>query len=109
MTGMEPALDLSGFLDRVEDGLNNILQDPQGSDGQPDAGTLFRAARHLCIGAGGKRVRPLMVRLFADACGAPLGHMVDVAVAAGLDPASRLRRRAAGGSGACRRWRATVG
>jgi len=108
MTGMEPALDLSGFLDQVEDGLHDILQDPQSSDGQPDAGTLIRAARHLCIGAGGKRVRPLMVRLFADACGAPRQHLVDVAVAAELIHSASLLHDDVVDSGMFRRGRPTV-
>lgn len=105
---MQPALDLSAFLDQVEDGLYGILQDPQGSDGEPEGSTLIRAARHLCIGAGGKRVRPLMVRLFADACGAPGEHLVSVAIAAELIHSASLLHDDVVDSGMFRRGRPTV-
>lgn len=105
---MDRAFDLSAFLDQVEDGLHGILQDPQASDGEPEPGTLIRAARHLCIGAGGKRVRPLMVRLFADACGAPGEHLVSVAVAAELIHSASLLHDDVVDSGMFRRGRPTV-
>ncbi len=108
MNRMEPDLDLSGFLDQVEDGLHCTLQDPPASDGELEPGTLMRAARHLCIGAGGKRVRPLMVRLFADACGAPEEHLVSVAVAAELIHSASLLHDDVVDSGMFRRGRPTV-
>ncbi len=105
---MESALDLSGFLDQVEHGLHSVLQDSSMPESELDGGTLMRAARHLCIGTGGKRIRPLMVRLFADACGAPTENLVPVAVAAELIHSASLLHDDVVDSGMFRRGRPTV-
>jgi octaprenyl-diphosphate synthase len=105
---MQPVLDLSGFLDQVEHGLISALQDPSAPENELDGGTLMRAARHLCVGTGGKRVRPLMVRLFADACGAPTEHLVAIAVAAELIHSASLLHDDVVDSGMFRRGRPTV-
>jgi len=108
MNRMEPELDLSDFLDRVEHALQSALQDPSSPPAELDGGTLMKAARHLCIGAGGKRVRPLMVRLFADACGAPTEHLTSVALAAELIHSASLLHDDVVDSGMYRRGRPTV-
>jgi octaprenyl-diphosphate synthase len=108
MNPMLVPLDLSAFLDEVEEGLNGALQEPTCSDGAPDGGTLTRAGRHLCVGAGGKRVRPLMVRLFADACGAPVEDLVTVAIAAELIHSASLLHDDVVDAGMFRRGRPTV-
>src|SRR5215813_2684951 len=107
MNCMHPALDLGEFLGRVEQSLDVALAGPC-SDGPLDGETLLGAARHLCVGAGGKRVRPLMVRLFADACGAPGQHLVDVAVAAELIHSASLLHDDVVDGGMFRRGRPTV-
>lgn len=107
MNRMHPALDLGEFLGRVEQSLDVALAGPS-SDGALDGQTLLGAARHLCVGAGGKRVRPLMVRLFADACGAPAQHLVDVAVAAELIHSASLLHDDVVDGGMFRRGRPTV-
>jgi octaprenyl-diphosphate synthase len=105
---MQPALDLGDFLGRVEQTLDVALAGPSSDDGLLDGQTLLGAARHLCVGAGGKRVRPLMVRLFADACGAPPEHLVDVAVAAELIHSASLLHDDVVDGGMFRRGRPTV-
>lgn len=107
MNLMQNGLDLGGFLGSVERSLEAALAQP--SIGGPLEGeTLLGAARHLCIGTGGKRVRPLMVRLFADACGAPSEHLVEVGVAAELIHSASLLHDDVVDGGMFRRGRPTV-
>ncbi len=107
MNRMQLALELGEFLGHVEQTLGDALAEPS-PDGPLDGETLLGAARHLCIGAGGKRVRPLMVRLFADACGSPPEHLVDVAVAAELIHSASLLHDDVVDGGMFRRGRPTV-
>jgi octaprenyl-diphosphate synthase len=59
---MDLARELTDFLGAVEQRLNSTLVD---GDAGPDVkgDTLMEAARHLCLGTGGKRARPMLVRL----------------------------------------------
>ena len=106
---METAPDLSEFLSRVEDYLELALTaDRTDGSGALDGDILIGAGRHLCIGGGGKRIRPLMVRLFADACGAPTDHLVEIGVAAELVHSASLLHDDVVDGGMFRRGRPTV-
>ena len=60
---MDLARELTDFLGAVEERLSSTLVDGNaGPDVKGD--TLMEAARHLCLGSGGKRARPMLVRLF---------------------------------------------
>ena len=100
--------DLTEFLGHVEQRLQTTLVDEAGMtmDARPD--TLMGAARHLCMGGGGKRARPMLVRLFADACGAPAEPLVDLAVAAELIHSASLLHDDVVDGGMFRRGRPTV-
>ena len=74
--------------------------------GQSD--TLLNAGRHLCIGSGGKRVRPTMVRLFGLAAGAPEVGLLNVAVAAEMVHSASLLHDDVVDAGMYRRGRPTV-
>lgn len=104
------ASNLTEFLGHVEKNLEAALADDQKtvaeSMGRGD--TLMGAARHLCLGGGGKRARPLLVRLFADAVGAPAAPLVDIAVAAELIHSASLLHDDVVDAGMFRRGRPTV-
>jgi heptaprenyl diphosphate synthase len=104
---MELALELSDFLGSVEQRLGRMLADGDtGPEVQGD--TLMEAARHLCLGAGGKRARPLLVRLFGGALGVDAARLVDVAVAAEMIHSSSLLHDDVVDAGMYRRARPTV-
>lgn len=104
---MDGRVDLIAFLGDVEKSLLASLVDrAPGEEARGD--TLMGAARHLCIGSGGKRARPMMVRLFADACGAPLAHLVDLGVCAELIHSASLLHDDVVDAGMFRRGRPTV-
>ena len=104
---MELALELSDFLGSVEQRLGAMLADGHpGPETQGD--TLMEAARHLCLGAGGKRARPLLVRLFGGALGVDASRLVDVAVAAEMIHSSSLLHDDVVDAGMYRRARPTV-
>jgi geranylgeranyl pyrophosphate synthase len=95
------------FLGATEDRLGQVLTRAGGGVAASD--TLSNAARHLCIGGGGKRLRPLMVHLFGRAVGASPASLLHVGVAAELVhsawgdlclPPERLRAIAEGKTGA---------
>ena len=65
---METTPEAARFLEATEARLASVLSHGSGEVGQSD--TLLNAGRHLCIGSGGKRVRPTMVHLFGLAAGA---------------------------------------
>ncbi|ATB33500.1 polyprenyl synthetase family protein [Melittangium boletus] len=104
---MDLALELSSFLGNVEQRLGGMLAD---GDAGPDVhgDTLMEAARHLCLGAGGKRARPLLVRLFGGAVGVAPERLVDVAVAAEMIHSSSLLHDDVVDAGMYRRARPTV-
>ncbi len=67
---MEMARELADFLGRVEERMGSMLVDGYvGPDVRGD--TLMGAARHLCLGNGGKRARPMLTRLFGRAVARP--------------------------------------
>ncbi|HEY1334763.1 MAG TPA: polyprenyl synthetase family protein, partial [Myxococcaceae bacterium] len=66
---METTPEAARFLEAAEARLVSVLSHGSGDVAQSD--TLLNAGRHLCIGSGGKRVRPTMVHLFGLAAGAP--------------------------------------
>ncbi|HYV46102.1 MAG TPA: polyprenyl synthetase family protein [Myxococcaceae bacterium] len=94
-------LELAGFLADVEKVLDSALPHARGD-------TLMGAARHLCMGGGGKRARPMLVRLFGDAARAPQEHLVEVAVAAELIHSASLLHDDVVDTGMFRRGRPTV-
>ncbi|WNG26788.1 polyprenyl synthetase family protein [Cystobacter fuscus] len=104
---MELARELADFLGSVEQRLGTMLDDGDaGPDTQGD--TLMEAARHLCLGAGGKRARPLLVRLFGGVFGVPPEKLLDVAVAAEMIHSSSLLHDDVVDAGMFRRARPTV-
>ncbi|MDY7231516.1 polyprenyl synthetase family protein [Hyalangium rubrum] len=104
---METAGELSDFLRVVEQRLNAALAD---GDAGPDVkgDTLMEAARHLCLGSGGKRARPMLVRLFGAAVGVPAEQLVEIAVSAELIHSASLLHDDVVDAGMFRRGRPTV-
>ncbi len=104
---METGRELTDFLGKVEQRLGTILAD---GDAGPDVkgDTLMAAARHLCLGSGGKRARPMLARLFGRAVGAPEEPLVDVAVASEMIHSASLLHDDVVDSGMFRRGRPTV-
>ena len=94
------------FLEATETRLRNVLGQGAGEVAQSD--TLLNASRHLCIGSGGKRVRPTMVHLFGLAAGAPEAALLHVAVAAELVHSASLLHDDVVDAGMYRRGRPTV-
>src|SRR5271163_3520009 len=82
----EPHMELtaaaSEFLRATEDRLGQVLT--RAANGVATSDTLGNATRHLCIGGGGKRLRPLMVHHFGRAVGAAPEALLHVGVAAEL-------------------------
>ena len=104
---MEMAGELTHFLGNVEEQLATCLVD---GDAGPDVrgDTLMEAARHLCLGSGAKRVRPMLARLYGDALQVDPGPLVDVAVAAELIHSASLLHDDVVDAGMFRRGRPTV-
>ncbi|MBX7099439.1 MAG: polyprenyl synthetase family protein [Myxococcaceae bacterium] len=73
----------------------------------PPRDTLLTAARHLCLG-GGKRARPLLVRIFGEALGVDPRQLVVPATAAELIHAASLLHDDVVDSGMFRRGKPTV-
>src|SRR5688572_1155237 len=104
---MELARELTDFLGAVEQRLGSTLVDGNaGPDVKGD--TLMEAARHLCLGSGGKRARPMLVLHFGDAVGVPAERLVDVATAAELIHSASLLHDDVVDAGMFRRGRPTV-
>lgn len=104
---MDVASELAEFLGRVETGLKTCLDDePTASGDRGD--TLMEAARHLCVGSGGKRVRPMMVRLFGGILNVPVEPLVDIAIASELIHSASLLHDDVVDAGMFRRGRPTV-
>ncbi|XXF81281.1 polyprenyl synthetase family protein [Myxococcaceae bacterium GXIMD 01537] len=104
---MEIARELTDFLGLVEGRLESSLADGDaGPDVQGDV--LMTAARHLCLGGGGKRARPMLARLFGAAVGYSGEALVDVAVASEMIHSASLLHDDVVDSGMYRRGRPTV-
>jgi len=104
---MDLARELSDFLGMVEQRIGDALVDGDagpGVKGDP----LMAAARHLVLGGGGKRARPMLVRLFGDAVGLTGDKLVEVAVAAELIHSASLLHDDVVDGGMSRRGRPTV-
>ncbi len=104
MKTMNPALAFQDFLVDVEQSLINEL----GGDNVPASQTLLTAARHLCLGGGAKRARPLLVRIFGDTVGVTSKQLVEVAAAAELIHSASLLHDDVIDAGMFRRGRPTV-
>jgi octaprenyl-diphosphate synthase len=94
------------FLGKVEAALAAALESDD-VERLKTSDTLITAGRHLCIGGGGKRIRPLMVRHFGEACGAKDG-VIPVGVAAELVHSASLLHDDVVDAGMFRRGRPTV-
>jgi heptaprenyl diphosphate synthase len=103
---MELTSAASDFLRATEDRLGQVLTRAGGEVSGSD--TLTNAARHLCIGGGGKRLRPLMVHLFGRALGASPAALLHVGVAAELVHSASLLHDDVVDQGMFRRGRPTV-
>jgi octaprenyl-diphosphate synthase len=102
---MAPDPARAAFLGRIEAALEQSLS-LEGA--AAPAATLLEGARHLCLGGGAKRVRPLLVRSFGRAVGAPEAALVDLGAAAELIHAASLLHDDVVDEGTLRRGRPTV-
>ncbi|HEX8705948.1 MAG TPA: polyprenyl synthetase family protein [Myxococcaceae bacterium] len=104
---MELGREVADFLAIVEQRLSGALAD---GDAGPGArgDTLMEAARHLCLGGGGKRARPMLALHFGQAVGVPAERLVDVATAAELIHSASLLHDDVVDAGMFRRGRPTV-
>lgn len=103
---MELTAAANEFLRATEDRLGQVLNGAGGGVAASD--TLATAARHLCIGGGGKRLRPLMVHLFGRAVDASPASLLHVGVAAELVHSASLLHDDVVDQGMFRRGRPTV-
>jgi geranylgeranyl pyrophosphate synthase len=103
MNCMDATEQFAPFLIAVEAQLEKQLGGPQVSPSD----TLVTAARHLCLG-GGKRARPLLVRIFGEALGVAETSLVVPGVAAELIHAASLLHDDVVDMGMFRRGRPTV-
>jgi heptaprenyl diphosphate synthase len=103
---MDLARELSDFLGMVEERIGASLVDGDAGPGVK-GDTLMEAARHLILG-GGKRARPMLVRLFGDAVGVPSEPLVECAVAAEMIHSASLLHDDVVDAGMFRRGRPTV-
>jgi octaprenyl-diphosphate synthase len=102
---MEQSMD-AAFLEQVERRLGEVVRARDSATNRSD--TLVTATRHLCIGAGGKRIRPLMAQLFGRAVGAPEAPILHVGVASELVHSASLMHDDVIDGGMFRRARPTV-
>ena len=93
----------SGFLATVEAELQTQL----GGSTPPKDEALLTAARHLVF-SGGKRARPLLVKIFGDTLGVDERRLVDAAVAAEFMHAASLLHDDVVDAGMYRRGQPTV-
>jgi geranylgeranyl pyrophosphate synthase len=96
----------TAFLGHVEEALKAALADATGD--QPRGDMLMIAARHLCIGGGGKRIRPLLVHCFGRALGVSDGRLVEAGAASELIHSASLLHDDVVDNGMFRRGRPTV-
>ena len=92
-----------GFLEKVE---VELLSQLGGANPSPDD-TLLAAARHLVLG-GGKRARPLLVRIFGNTLGVEESKLVIPGVAAELIHGASLLHDDVVDAGMFRRGKPTV-
>ncbi len=104
---MELARELLDFLEVVEQRIGAALVDGDAGPGVK-GDTLMEAARHLVMGGGGKRARPMLVRFFGDAVGAPSERLIEAAVSAELIHSASLLHDDVVDGGMFRRSRPTV-
>jgi octaprenyl-diphosphate synthase len=104
---MELARELLDFLGVVEQRIGAALVDGDSGPGVK-GDTLMEAARHLVMGGGGKRARPMLVRHFGDAMSVPTEQLVEVAVSAELIHSASLLHDDVVDAGMFRRGRPTV-
>ncbi|MFH1130418.1 MAG: polyprenyl synthetase family protein [Pseudomonadota bacterium] len=91
------------FIATIEQSLSNVLH-------QTKSSSLTEAAKHLCLGKGGKRVRPHLVWSFSRCLQQPLDtpRLVDIAVVAELIHSASLMHDDVVDQGSIRRGRPTV-
>lgn len=100
---MDPTIAFKPFLEQVEASLLTQLGGPT----PPPEDTLLAAARHLCLG-GGKRARPMLVKIFGDTLSVNDQALVEPAVSAELIHAASLLHDDVVDSGMFRRGKPTV-
>lgn len=100
---MDPSVVFFDFLKQVETSLVAQL----GGASPPPEDTLVVAARHLVLG-GGKRARPMLVKIFADSLEFADPRLVTVGVAAELIHAASLLHDDVVDAGMFRRGKPTV-
>lgn len=100
---MDPQVAFRPFLEQVEASLVTQLGGPAPREND----TLLEAARHLCLN-GGKRARPLLVKIFGDTLGVPSDRLVEAAVSAELIHAASLLHDDVVDNGMFRRGKPTV-
>jgi heptaprenyl diphosphate synthase len=104
---MSSAPETKGYLGDVEQTLSAALADAT-PEGQPPGDMIMTAARHLCVGGGGKRIRPLLVHHFGAALGLDAARLVEVGAAAELIHSASLLHDDVVDAGMFRRGRPTV-
>lgn len=100
---MNPREAFGPFLTQVDEALKAQL----GGDEPPADDTLLQAARHLCLD-GGKRARPVLVKVFGETLGVSSEKLLDAAVSAELIHAASLLHDDVVDGGMFRRGRPTV-
>lgn len=103
MNAMDPSVAFKSFLQQVEVSLVAQL----GGETPREEDTLMQAARHLCLG-GGKRARPMLVKIFGDTLGVPDAKLVEAGVSAELIHAASLLHDDVVDNGMFRRGKPTV-
>lgn len=100
---MDPSVVFADFLKQVDGRLVSQL----GGEAPPPEETLVIAARHLVLG-GGKRARPMLVKIFADSLQFHDQRLVTIAMAAELIHAASLLHDDVVDAGMFRRGKPTV-
>lgn len=103
---MNIAPETTAYLGEVERILEVALADAAGD--QPRGDMLMTAARHLCIGGGGKRIRPILVHYFCRALGVADGRVPEAGAASELIHSASLLHDDVVDNGMFRRGRPTV-
>ena len=99
--------DSTSYLVSVEETLKSVLADAAPKDAPP-GDMVMAAARHLCVGGGGKRIRPLLVHHFARVVGVDPAGLVEVGASAELIHSASLLHDDVVDNGMFRRGRPTV-
>lgn len=100
---MDPQVAFRPFIEQVEASLLTQLGGPT----PRESDTLIQAARHLCLN-GGKRARPMLVKIFGDTLGVSSDRLVEAAVSAELIHAASLLHDDVVDNGMFRRGKPTV-